>query len=363
MPVHIEEDIGGRLILDIGSERDLANNPEFSDALLSFSVVFQTPYRLLVEVGNDLVESIEYLTHTFQNIDVVVTLSEELEEIVARARAESALIDNIKERYQSDHKWATSGDVPTIPGLDDSASLISHQERGLKQSLRINNIAEFSVQGSGKTAIVLSAFSIWKDRDEIDKLLVIGPLSCFVPWETEVERCFGDRYKTMRWSGAISQRLRLVPEFGLADIILCSYDTARSDVLMLRRLLKDSRTLLVLDESHYIKNINMGARATAAIQLAKYATKRMILTGTPAPHSLQDLWTQFTFLWPNGGRGLIGNAIEYQDFLYDSKAPAHELCERLAPFYHRTTQEELNLPPAQSHFISSVYVVFTYTFH
>ena len=209
-----------------------------------------------------------------------------------------------------------------IPGLIETASLISHQIRGLNQGLAINNLAEFSVQGAGKTAIVLSAFSIWKNRGEIDKLLVIGPLSCFVPWETEAERCFGGLFRTMRWSGALSQRTRLVPEYGLIDIILCSYDTARHDVLMLRRLLKESRTLLVLDESHYIKNINIGARAIAVIQLAQYATKRMILTGTPAPHSLQDIWTQFKFLWPNGGRSLLGNAIEYQDYLYNTKTPA-----------------------------------------
>jgi len=351
MAVHIEEDISGRLILDISDERVLADNANFSDIILAFTVVSQTPYRLVLDLGGPVMDSIAYLQQSLEDIGVTVTLSEELTTMIDRARAEINLVEEIRHSYSSDQINQGTEDTPIIPDLDPSASLLMHQKRGLVQGLNINNLAEFSVQGSGKTAVVLSAFSIWKDQGEIDKLLVIGPISCFVPWEDEVHRCFGEKMQTLRWSGAISQRLRLVPRFGVKDIILCSYDTARRDVLMLRQLLKDSKTLLVLDESHYIKNINMGARATAATQLAQYAVKRMILTGTPAPHSMQDLWAQFVFLWPNASRVLLGSAIEFQDFVYSSPAPARELREQLSPFYHRTTQGELNLPEPQSHFI------------
>ena len=351
MAVHIEEDISGRIILDISGERDLADNANFSDIILAFSVVSQTPSRLVLDLGGPVMDSIVYLQQGLEDIGVTVTLSEELATMVDRARAEINLVEEIRRSYTSDRINQSIADIPVVPDLDPSASLLIHQNRGLMQGLNINNLAEFSVQGSGKTAVVLSAFSIWKDRGEIDKLLVIGPISCFVPWEDEVHRCFGRKMQTLRWSGAVSQRLRLVPRFGVVDIILCSYDTARRDVLMLRRLLKDSRTLLVLDESHYIKNINIGARATSAIQIAPYAAKRMILTGTPAPHSMQDLWTQLAFLWPNASRVLLGSTIEFQDFLYSSPTPARELRQRLAPFYHRTTQGELNLPAPQTHFI------------
>lgn len=351
MAVHIEEDISGRLILDISDERVLADNANFSDIILAFTVVSQTPYRLVLDLGGPVMDSIAYLQQSLEDIGVTVTLSEELTTMIDRARAEINLVEEIRHSYSSDQINQGTEDTPIIPDLDPSASLLMHQKRGLVQGLDINNLAELSVQGSGKTAVVLSAFSIWRDRGEIDKLLVIGPLSCFVPWEDEARRCFGETIQTMRWSGAVAQRVRLIPRFGEVDVILCSYDTARRDVLMLRRLLKDSRTLLVLDESHYIKNINIGARTLAAFQLAQYAAKRMILTGTPAPHSIQDIWSQFAFLWPNASRTLLGNVIEFQDYVYNSPSPARGLRERLAPFYHRTTQSELNLPEPQSHFI------------
>ena len=87
MPICIEEDISGRLILNINSEKELSANSDFSDILLSFNVFFQTPYRLLIDTGNNVIESIEYLLSNFENIGVTVTLSEELNEILNRARA------------------------------------------------------------------------------------------------------------------------------------------------------------------------------------------------------------------------------------------------------------------------------------
>jgi hypothetical protein len=121
---------------------------------------------------------------------------------------------------------------------------------------------------------------------------------------------------------------------------------------MLVKLLKSHRVLLILDESHYIKNYTGGARASAAFRLATFATKRMILTGTPAPHSLFDLWNQFEFLWPGGVNVLIGNRPHYQNLLEQSRQPAIELRKRLYKFFHRTKQAELNLPEPVNTFFS-----------
>ena len=37
---------------------------------------------------------------------------------------------------------------------------------------------------------------------------------------------------------------------------------------------------------------------------------RAILSGTPAPHSLLDLWSQFTFLWPS--QSVLGSRAEFE---------------------------------------------------
>ena len=213
----------------------------------------------------------------------------------------------------------------------------------MERALQVGNFAEFSVQGAGKTMTVLATFAHWHDRGEVERLLVIGPVSSFQPWEDEITRCFMDELPVLRWSGSASARTRMVPAYRRSHIVLCSYDTARRDVHMLREQLRASPTALVLDESHYIKNFEIGARGAAALELAPYAAKRLILSGTPAPHSLLDLYPQFAFLWPGAKEELIGTPQEYLIRLSRSSAPAAELQRTLGPFFHRTSQSELGL--------------------
>lgn len=58
------------------------------------------------------------------------------------------------------------------------------------------NACNFAVPGAGKTRIVYGAYAYLKslpvdDPKHVDKLLVIGPLSSFAPWENEYVSCFG----------------------------------------------------------------------------------------------------------------------------------------------------------------------------
>ena len=73
------------------------------------------------------------------------------------------------------------------------------------------NACNFAVPGAGKTSIVYAAYSYLKSLSQdnprhIDKLLVIGPLSSFAPWENEYYECFHNRATVKRLSGnAISK--------------------------------------------------------------------------------------------------------------------------------------------------------------
>src|SRR3546814_7400830 len=57
------------------------------------------------------------------------------------------------------------------------------------------------------------------------------------------------------------------------------------------------RTMMVLDEAHYIKSAD-GRQANSALRLAPHARGRVILTGTPAPNGYEDLANLFRFLYP-----------------------------------------------------------------
>ncbi len=82
-------------------------------------------------------------------------------------------------------------------------------ERGLKdhQALSANHLlsaingANFSVPGSGKTAVVYAVYDSLKEQGIIDGLLVIGPPSCFMAWTDEYGHCFGRPGSILRMAG------------------------------------------------------------------------------------------------------------------------------------------------------------------
>jgi SNF2 family DNA or RNA helicase len=69
----------------------------------------------------------------------------------------------------------------------------------------------------------------------------------------------------------------------------------------------------------------------------------MILTGTPAPNSAADLWSQMTFLWPNPP--VLGTREQFK-FQVGREDPGsvERLREQLFPLYWRIRKSELHLP-------------------
>ena len=55
--------------------------------------------------------------------------------------------------------------------------------------------ANFSVPGSGKTAMMYGTFAYLSsiDQDKIDKLLVISPINAFEAWRSEFIEVFQDK--------------------------------------------------------------------------------------------------------------------------------------------------------------------------
>mgnify|MGYP001004883199 CR=1 FL=1 len=92
------------------------------------------------------------------------------------------------------------------------------------------NTCNFSVPGSGKTSIVYAAFSYLKnlpenDPKKIDKLLIIGPLSSFGPWELEYKECFGIYPNVKRLTSNLSYDYKAdyLKFRQTAELILISY--------------------------------------------------------------------------------------------------------------------------------------------
>lgn len=224
-------------------------------------------------------------------------------------------------------------------------SLKHHQLRAVGTLLSAENGANFSVPGSGKTTVSLAMYSMLEQDDIVDSLLVVGPTSSFMVWEHEFESCFGYRPKTARLQGPKRDFFYNHPQS--YNLFVISYMGLANDLERLKQLCTNRKIMLILDESHHAKKFRGGSVSESAIELAPYARRRMVLSGTPMPQSVSDLWSQFTFLWPSeqllGGRdGFFDRFVVNED--------VGGVRQLVQPFFVRVKKAELELPPENIEF-------------
>lgn len=217
--------------------------------------------------------------------------------------------------------------------------LKSYQLDGLEHFLKIKHGANFSVPGSGKTTMVYAYYDILKKNSIVSKIFVIGPFSSFSPWEEEYEKCFGEKINSARLVG--SKRNMLYMQANKYSLFLCHYQTAANDKEYIIQLCKQHDILLVVDESHYIKRFAGGVWSEALLNIAPFAKRRVILSGTPMPNGLIDLYSQMTFLWP--GKQLLGERNAYKSLCENSVA-VETLKKTIRPFFFRVKKSDLKLP-------------------
>lgn len=234
----------------------------------------------------------------------------------------------------------------TVPGL--RRPLKDYQVPSVAHLIAIFNGANFSVPGSGKTSIVLSAFKILEHQRKIEKLVVVGPRASFMPWEDEYEACFGREPKSVRIVGPPQSRKRLYEVADDRELVLITYQMANNDAADLSSYLRRHKSMLVLDESHNIKRLEGGVWADTLLQLAPYATRRVVLTGTPVPNSLLDVWSQITFLWPS--RMVLGEPEAFKRKVEAAgDNAAKEVREAVYPLFWRIRKKDLHLPRPRFH--------------
>src|SRR2546427_8328724 len=236
-----------------------------------------------------------------------------------------------------------------VPGL--RRPLKDYQVPSVAHLVAVVNGANFSVPGSGKTSVVLAAFKILERRKIIEKLVVVGPRASFMPWEDEYKACFGRKPSAVRIVGSPSTRKGLYRMADDRQLVLLTYQMASNDAEELSSYLRRHKSMLVLDESHNIKRLEGGKWADTLLQIAPHATRRVVLTGTPVPNSLLDIWSQITFLWPD--RLVLGEREAFKRKIEASGDKSRsQLREDLYPLFSRIRKSDLRLPRPRFHRIN-----------
>lgn len=214
------------------------------------------------------------------------------------------------------------------------------------------NSCNFSVPGAGKTSVVYGAYSYLKslptdNPKHVDKLLIIGPLSSFGPWENEYQECFGIPVESMRLIGGVSKNFKsqYLHSLETTELTLTSYQSVVSIKDDLKFFLERNKVMVVLDEAHKIKNTQGAITASSTLELAKTAKSRIVLTGTPAPNGYEDLYNLFKFIWPD--RNIISfNVAQLENMSKTTDdCRVNDLIDQISPFFIRVRKSDLHIPP------------------
>jgi SNF2 family DNA or RNA helicase len=228
-------------------------------------------------------------------------------------------------------------------------TLKEHQLRAAYHLHLTQNGANFSVPGSGKTSVVLALYEKLHGEGKVNGLFVVGPAACFGPWRTEFFETLGRKPRAVVLAGGekISRKAEYFkPNDHLAELYLSTFQTLTNDQAEVKLLFQRSgmNLFLVLDEAHYIKQIG-GNWSSAAIELARFAKYRCILTGTPCPHSFADLFNLFEFLWPTNDPIGPDNRIRIRAAEQEGEIEtAQQLLKKtVGPMFYRVTKADLGL--------------------
>ena len=159
---------------------------------------------------------------------------------------------------------------------------------------------DFSVPGAGKTIITYAAYAQLKEKGLVDRILVIGPGNAFNAWFEEYETCFGEDpdFTNLSFESTNNCKIYLnASGKNHSEISFINFDKIRLTQDSLSNFLINNKALLIVDEAHKVKNPN-AAVTRAVCEVTKYASSRIILTGTPMPNGYEDLSSLFYIFSP-----------------------------------------------------------------
>ncbi|OYU95014.1 MAG: helicase SNF2 [Bacteroidetes bacterium B1(2017)] len=130
--------------------------------------------------------------------------------------------------------------------------------------------------------------------------LIIVPNSLVFNWYNEARK-FTPGIKILVYTGI--NRIKNAKYFVKYDLVISTYGTVRVDIDIFKEFMFN---YIILDESQAIKNAQ--SQVSKAVKLL-HASRRLVLTGTPIENSVQELWSQLSFVNP----GLLGSLQSFSE--------------------------------------------------
>jgi SNF2 family DNA or RNA helicase len=207
-------------------------------------------------------------------------------------------------------------------------SLWDHQVAGVERIHRDGGVHALLWQpGAGKSATVVRYLEeLTSELGRPIRVLIVCPKSVLGVWPQEFEKHARMPFEVLTLGGPITERLEILsrsgPPGGICEetplaVCLLAYSTfsAKPHATAAVKAVRDyAPDVIVLDEAHAIK----GAQSNTSKLLGKIGQlcpRRLILTGTPTPHSPGDVFAQWRFLDPSAFAGPDGKMVSWSRWL------------------------------------------------
>lgn len=218
----------------------------------------------------------------------------------------------------------------------------------------LQKTGNFSVPGSGKTSSVYGMYTYLNNLDKVDKIVMVGPKNSFMSWIDEYEACFENNnfnvLNVQDFPTIKDKRRAILYDSGGVDLVLLNYEILPSLEREVSEII-DSRTLLVFDEVHKIKNPR-GIRAHSALEISVETQFLVALTGTPIPNGYQDIFNFLNLIYPQDYNNFFGFSLSTLN--EPSQNDIELINDRIQPFFCRTTKEDLGVPKPKEDIIIEV---------
>ena len=318
-------------------------------------IIFQLEYFKLKKEGSE--EKIEYsslihlinmekIVNFLENNKIQCILNNELDVYFSNIKAEQEqfrnkanLISKIKNKQSKDELNNFSKTINFL-----HRKLVNHQINSLFHLYSAGSAANFSVPGSGKTSVVLAYFEKLRLENKVDAIFVIGPKNAFGSWEFEFYKNFNHKPKIKILGPDPDDRQLFYEKVLTSNLILSHFQTVTRDIDLLKNFFSRNKILLVIDEAHYIKKIE-GTWSSAILELSSCSEFKVVLTGTPVPNDLRDIFNYLDFLY--GQNKILTSEDKSRVEILLNKKNNEEAIEfvnqRINPYFVRVTKNDLNL--------------------
>lgn len=246
-----------------------------------------------------------------------------------------------KDKYKDYKKFCE------IVQAEVSRNLLNLHLRAAFYEYEMAKAANFSVPGSGKTAMILGVFAYLNridvpENEKIKRILVVSPISAFESWREEFRLVFGSKKDLISIDAQSSSNFEddLNLKWNISNLVLINYESLRKYESMLVELI-DSKTMLVFDEVHRVKNPD-GIRAESALNISRKPKFKYVLTGTPIPNSYRDIYNFLNILYTDEYNSYFGWDLKILD--NPRIREIDEINQKIHPFFWRTNKKDLNVP-------------------